>query len=376
MNFCVIIPCYNHGSTLTAVAEAARRDFPVIIVDDGSTKPLPNLPDCDWVRLSRNQGKGSALRAGFQRARERGYTHAITMDADGQHFPEDLAAMHAAASAQPDAFIVGVRDLVAAGCPGHRQRSNAVSSFWFRVETGVRLPDTQCGFRCYPLALVEKLRIRSGRYAFELEFMVRAAWLGTPVLPVPVKCVYLDGIRNSHFRPVADLTHITAMNIGLVLQSWTIPLALRTAWSCGRSISPGEIICKFFTDHAEEPGRLAGAVGLGLFFGIAPFWGVQMLLAATVAHWLRWNKAITLLASNISIWPLTPFFVSGGLILGHWLFTGQVADLAHQKITIELAMKFFWQWFIGSLVLATVVSLPGAALTYLLARLFHRKRVG
>ncbi|HEX7653685.1 MAG TPA: glycosyltransferase family 2 protein, partial [Verrucomicrobiae bacterium] len=152
MNFCVIIPCYNHGSTLTAVAEAARRDFPVIIVDDGSTKPLPNLPDCDWVRLSRNQGKGSALRAGFQRARERGYTHAITMDADGQHFPEDLAAMHAAASAQPDAFIVGVRDLVAAGCPGHRQRSNAVSSFWFRVETGVRLPDTQCGFRCYPLA--------------------------------------------------------------------------------------------------------------------------------------------------------------------------------------------------------------------------------
>ena len=75
------------------------------------------------------------------------------MDADGQHFAEDLPKFLAAANAQPEALIVGVRDFFAAGCPTHRRRSNAVSTFWFRVETGVRLPDTQCGFRCYPLAL-------------------------------------------------------------------------------------------------------------------------------------------------------------------------------------------------------------------------------
>ena len=105
------------------------------------------------------------------------------MDADGQHFAEDLPKFLALAQAQPDALAVGVRDFYAAGCPTHRRRSNAVSTFWFRVETGVRLGDTQCGFRCYPLALTQRLKMRSGRYAFELEFMVRAAWIGTPIVP-------------------------------------------------------------------------------------------------------------------------------------------------------------------------------------------------
>src|SRR6202012_655913 len=152
--------------------------------------PLPPLPGCELIKLAQNSGKGAALRAGFQRARELGYTHAITMDADGQHFATDLPKFIAAVEAQPEALIVGVRNLREAGAPGHRQCSNAVSSFWFKVETGVYLPDTQCGFRGYPLALAEALQTKSGRYAFELEFMVRASWVGTVLVPVPVKCTY------------------------------------------------------------------------------------------------------------------------------------------------------------------------------------------
>ena len=388
MKPCILIPCFNHVTTVAAVAQAALAHAPVLIVDDGSTLPLPEMPGCLRLRLEKNSGKGAALRAGLNHAAELGFTHAITMDSDGQHFAEELPKFLELAHAQPDALLVGVRDFYAAGCPTHRRRSNAVSTFWFRVETGVRLGDTQCGFRCYPLALAHKIKTRSGRYAFELEFMVRASWIGTPIVAVPVKCIYhpVDGegerisfqkhspeFRQSHFRPVRDLAHITIMNIGLVLQSWFVPRALRVAWSQGQRWSLRRTVREFFIEHAQQPGELSLAVGIGLFFGIVPIWGFQMIAAAAVAHRCRLNKAITLLASNISAPPLAPFVVYGGLVLGHWLFTGQGIHLAPSQVNMTSVREYFGQWFIGSVVLAVLAAVAGTVLTYAGARLVRRK---
>jgi uncharacterized protein (DUF2062 family) len=374
MQICVIIPCFNHGGTIAAVAHSARAYCPVIVVDDGSTTPLPELPECLVVRLPENRGKGAALRAGFEKAVELGFTHAITMDSDGQHFAEDLPKFLAPARAQPEALVVGWRDFYAAGAPAGRRRSNAVSTFWFGVETGVRLGDTQCGFRCYPLALAQRLKVRSTRYAFELEFMVRASWVGTPIVPTPVKCVYQpDQLRQSHFRPVRDLAHITIMNIGLVLQSWVVPRTLRVAWSFGEKKTLRQTVAEFFAEHAHDPLRLSLAVGLGLFFGIAPIWGYQMILAGTVAHWLRLNKAITLLASNISIPPMMPFILYGALALGHWLFTGQPLDLSPHQMTKSRALEYLGQWVVGSLALGAILGALGIIITYGTARLVGKK---
>jgi uncharacterized protein (DUF2062 family) len=373
MKFCVVIPCFDHAATIAAVAQSAKFFCPVIVVDDGSVPPLPEFPGCDWIRLQKNSGKGAALRAGFQRAVALGFTHAITMDADGQHFAEDLPKFLAAASAQPEALVVGVRDFFAAGCPTHRRRSNAVSTFWFRVETGVRLPDTQCGFRCYPLALAQKLKINSGRYALELEFMVRAAWTGAPIFPVPVKCTYEGGLRNSHFRPVRDLAHITFMNIGLVLQSWFVPQALRAAWSRGEQKGFRAAAKEIFSDHALEPFRLALAVGIGLFCGLAPIWGLQMIATLALAHWLRLNKMIALLASNISIPPLIPFILYGELVLGHRLCTGGAFVFSRHQLSRALVLQYFGQWCVGSLVLAVVLAVVGFIATYGIARAVRKK---
>jgi uncharacterized protein (DUF2062 family) len=374
MKPCVIIPCFNHVTTVASVAEGARVHCPVIIVDDGSTMPLPEIPKCKIVRLEKNSGKGAALRAGFKYAAAEGFTHAITMDADGQHRTEDLPKFLAASETQPEALIVGVRDFYASGAPAGRRRSNAVSTFWFRVETGVRLGDTQCGFRCYPLDLTQKLKATSERYAFELEFMVRAAWVGTPIVAVPLVCPYQsDWLRQSHFRPVVDLTRITVMNIGLVLQSWIVPQSLRTAWSFGKRQTIRQTLAEFFSEHAHEPARVAWAVGLGLFCGIAPIWGYQMLAAGTLAHLLRLNKAITLLASNISIPPIMPFILYGGLALGHWLFTGHGLNFSTQQITRSLALQYLEQWCVGSLVLGAAVAAMGIVTTYSVARLFRQR---
>jgi len=158
-----------------------------------------------------------------------------------------------------------------------------------------------------------------------------------------------------------------------VLQSWFVPLALRTAWSFGERKSWRKTISEFFTDHAHEPAQLAGAVGLGFFFGIVPIWGFQMIAAAAVAHRLRLNKTITLLASNISIPPLMPFILFGALLLGHWLFTHKVLEISPSQTSWAHVREYFWQWFFGSFALAIVVGTVGAILTYLVARLVHKK---
>ena len=376
MKSCVVIPCFNHAATLADVARAAQAHCPVIVVDDGSTDNPVVPAGVTLVRFEQNRGKAAALRAGFAKAAELGFTHAITMDADGQHSADDLPKFLALAQAQPEALLVGVRDFVAAGAPEGRRRANAFSNFWFRVETGVRLADTQCGFRCYPLALTQRLRIRSERYAFEFEFMVRAAWMGAPIVAVPVQCSYEpEQVRGSHFRPVVDFVRITTMNIGLVLQSWVVPRTLRVAWSLGRKETLREILRDFFTEHSHEPARLAGAVGLGLFCGIAPIWGYQMVVAAAAAHFLRLNKAITLLASNISIPPMIPFILYGAMALGHWMFTGQKLDagFSPQQMTRADALEYLWQWLVGSVALAALVAALGAIATYAVARLVRRR---
>jgi hypothetical protein len=120
----------------------------------------------------------------------------------------------------PDAFIIGVRDLKTAAAPRRRRFSNALSTFWFQFETGVNLPDTQCGYRVYPLARLQPLRVQADRYAFELEIMVRAAWAGIPLLALPVQADYAAPTSQlSHFRPVRDFLRIARVHLRLALQA-------------------------------------------------------------------------------------------------------------------------------------------------------------
>jgi uncharacterized protein (DUF2062 family) len=172
---------------------------------------------------------------------------------------------------------------------------------------------------------------------------------------------------------VKDLAHITLMNIGLVLQSWFVPLTLRRAWSVGEKKTLWQTIKEFFAEHTEASSRLAWAVGLGLFFGILPIYGFQIMVGAAVAHRLRLNKATLLLASHISIPPVVPFIIYGGMVLGHWLFTGQALDIEPGHITKSLTMEHFMQWVVGTIALAVLAGLAGTVVTYIMARLLRNK---
>ena len=214
---CVIIPVYNNAGTITDVVQRTLRYCKdVIVVDDGSTDgSSDSLSELGAVvvRYIDNRGKGYALKTGFKEAKARGFERAITIDADGQHFPEDIPVFAAQAREHPDAMLVGSRNLRMENMPGGNTFANKFSNFWFRLQTGVNLPDTQSGFRLYQLNRIGRLRFLTCRYEAELELLVFQCWKGVPMRPVGINVYYPpEGERVTHFRPFWDFFRISVLN--------------------------------------------------------------------------------------------------------------------------------------------------------------------
>lgn len=214
---CIIVPVYNNVGTINGVVQRILRFCQdVIVVDDGSTDgSSDSLEDLGAVvvRYEKNRGKGYALKTGFKEAKARGFERAITIDADGQHFPEDIPAFAAEAKKHPDAMLVGSRNLRMENMPGGNTFANKFSNFWFRLQTGVNLPDTQSGFRLYQLNRIGKLHLLTYRYEAELELLVFQCWKGIRMLPVGINVYYPpEGERVTHFRPFRDFFRISVLN--------------------------------------------------------------------------------------------------------------------------------------------------------------------
>ena len=226
---CIVIPTYNNGRTVAdVVRNALEYCEDIIVVDDGSTDntfvethgraTLQNdhtslQNDITIITHPVNMGKGKALTTGFHAALERGFRYAITMDADGQHYASDLPAFAEALTTHPDTLIVGSRQFGLPNMPQKSSFANKFSNFWFAVQTGKRLPDTQTGYRLYPLNKMGKMKLLSSRYEAELALLVRSVWRGIDILPIPINVYYPPKEeRVSHFRPGMDFFRISVLN--------------------------------------------------------------------------------------------------------------------------------------------------------------------
>ena len=164
-----------------------------------------------------------------EKAREAGFDCAITMDADGQHLASDIPAFVQAARQHPGSLVVGCRNLSAKNMPSANTFANKFSNFWFRLQTGIDLPDTQTGFRLYPLKRIgKKMWWMTSRYEAELELLIYAAWRGIRLIPVKTHVYYPPAQeRVTHFRPVYDFARISLLNVVVCILAVIIGLPLR-----------------------------------------------------------------------------------------------------------------------------------------------------
>lgn len=224
LNVCLVIPTYNHATFLEGVIkDCLQYPIPIIIVNDGSTDQTSSIiqkytSKVILVDYAKNRGKGYALKKGAKKATELGYKTIITIDSDGQHFASDIEILVNAAIHNPNDIIVGSRGLEHENMPIKNTFANKFANFWFCIQTFQKIPDTQSGFRYYPLQCFQKKVWFTNRYNFELEIMVRNVWSGIKIISVPIQVYYAPvGKRITHFKPSLDFFRISILNTFLTI---------------------------------------------------------------------------------------------------------------------------------------------------------------
>jgi len=234
LSVCVIIPTYNNHRTLKRVVDGIMElTNNIIIVNDGSTDDTSNIlkayQNTQQIHLPKNKGKGVALREGFKLAISLGYKFAITIDSDGQHFPSDIPnfIIELEQNNAKDMLIIGSRNMKQEGVPGKSSFGNKFSNFWYWIETGIKLKDTQSGFRLYPLNVIKNLNLYTTKFELEIEVIVKIAWKNIEVKNIPIQVLYDESERVSHFRPFKDFTRISILNTWLVFLTLIYYLPVR-----------------------------------------------------------------------------------------------------------------------------------------------------
>lgn len=378
-SWCVIIPTYNNAKTLQRVIDGVLEyTSHIFIINDGSTDETPeilkNYPQIHLINLPVNKGKGHALQTGFKAALKNGFEYAITIDSDGQHYPSDiLVFLENIYAVNEPVLLIGSRNMDHESVPKKSSFGNRFSNFWFQFETGIKLTDTQSGYRAYPLKHLPK-RFFTNKFEFEIEVIVRTAWKNVLVKNVPVKVLYDPNERVSHFRPFRDFTRISILNTVLVM----IMILY---------IKPRDFLLKFKkksfkafikedilqTNDSKEV--KAFSIALGVFIGIIPVWGFQTFLSIFLAALFKGNKALSFLGSNISIPPMIPFIVLGSLHVGGIFVTGSMPlTIDFEHISWQALQTHLLQYIVGSLILATFTAVILGITVYALLSYYYRKK--
>jgi glycosyltransferase involved in cell wall biosynthesis len=383
-NMCVLIPTYNHCDTLAGIIDGMMvYTDQIIVVNDGSTDKTASVLDpyrqiITVIDLPKNRGKGQALRTGFKHAIETGYDRCMTIDSDGQHFPADVPSFLNALELHSEGIIMGTRTLNHDDVPGASTFGNKFANFWFWVITGRKLKDTQSGFRIYPLMRMKKLTFYSQRYEYEMEILIRLAWRDVDISPVPIEVYYAPGeLRISHFKKVKDFTRITLLNIYLLIISilyWHPVMLIRKI----KKKSLKELVREHLLSSGHSNLRISSALMVGIFFGVAPIWGFQMLSIVGVCILFKLNKPLALLIAQISLPPFIPFVIYVSYVIGGWFvkyFTSMkvhVLDFNNDIGLADLSSGFF-QYVVGAVVFGAILAALTGVISMIVLGLFRNE---
>ena len=380
LKICVIIPTYNNERTLKRVIDGVLEiTDDLIVINDGATdstsRILKKYTDITQIYLPKNKGKGNALRVGFKKAEELGYEFSITIDSDGQHYPEDIAVFvnQLEFETNKNILLIGSRNMNQEAVPGGSSFGNKFSNFWYKVETSIQLKDTQSGFRLYPLKELNKIKFYTSKFEFEIENIVKAAWKGIIVKNVPVKVLYDEQERVSHFRPFKDFARISLLNTWLVLVAF-IYIKPRDLIRKLRKKGIRRFIKEEILGSNESPLKSAQAMALGVFIGLTPLWGLHTILVLSLAILFKLNKVISFAFTNVSFPPFIPFTVYASIMIGTQVL-GEPTDYSFADFEQNFEfVKSLKTYVVGSFILAFVASIIVGLVSYFLLSLYNKKK--
>jgi glycosyltransferase involved in cell wall biosynthesis len=361
-----IVPVYNNEATISDVVVGLWRQVNgIVVVNDGSTDQtgvrIKELEEqcrpplsLRVLSLERNYGKGKALREGFSQALSNGYSHAITVDADGQHLPGDVALFLEKINDSPDTLWIGDRVLQfqQSKQPLRSRAGRIFGAFWYRFFTDKKIRDTQCGFRAYPLRRIVDLGCKGSGFDFEQEALIAAAWNGIPVKSIPIHLYYPPrGKSVSHFRPLRDFASIFRVNSKAALIKIFLPW--RAVGISGKGWRHNLL---FVFTSAASPSVASRSLAVGVFMGIMPIYGFQVALLTAITPAFRLHWPLAFLGVNISCAPLLPFVIAAGIKVGKIV----VPLLPFKMPSLLWAHAFAKggiEWFVGSTVIAIIAGL-------------------
>lgn len=377
--FCVI-PVYNNAATVRDVVARARRQLPnVLVVDDGSTDL--DLADCyagtdiTVLRHPRNLGKGAAILTALDFLKTKPEVrYMLTIDADGQHYPEDIPNFFPFMERNDWSLLIGCRDFSVPNVPAASRFGRKFANFWLRVETGIKVGDCQSGFRAYPVRYIPQLRCLTRRYNFEAEILARAAWANLELHDVPIRTYYpVPGERISHFHPWKDNFRLSCIHAHLVgIRMLPFPKRkLRPAPGFPYSVFRPRELFRALLNENSSPEGLAVSAGVSSFLAVLPLPGCHILAILYVTERLHLNKIMALAIQNLYMPPLSPFLC---IELGFRMRNGRwLTELTLQSGVRELHLRIF-EWFLGSLILAPFWMIVSGGLVYSITAYLQRRK--
>jgi glycosyltransferase involved in cell wall biosynthesis len=364
----IVIPARDNAKTVRNVVQRTLKVWPnVVVVDDGSKdasleKLLGDLP-VTVLTHAQNRGKGSAILSGTRYAESRGARFAVTLDADGQHAPEDLPNLLRQVDPRGGNLVIGTRDFSTPNVPCSSRFGRNFSNFWVHLETGHALGDTQSGFRSYPVAALNRLRIDSRAYDFEIEALVKLLWTGIRPIGVPVSVFYPPaGERVSHFGAFRDNLKISLTHLRLILRRLLPRPRFRRVSAAGIRARLKNYrfhpvrFCRMILHENTTPAGLGAAAAVGVFIGVLPVFGFHMAAIVYLCSRLHLNMVVALGIQHFCAPPLVP---AACIYIGYFLRHGRPFPSLSPEVVFDAAR--IWEWILGSLVLAPL----GAFFTFI-----------
>lgn len=381
LNCCVLLPTYNNHKTLKRVIDGILAyTTDIIVVNDGSTDAttsiLSNYPEIKTIHKPTNTGKGTALKIGFKHAVKLGFDYAITLDTDGQHYPDDIPNFIEALtnSEHKNVLIIGDRNMNEADVFAQSAKGNRVSTFWMYAATGLRLNDSQSGFRLYPVKAMDNIKFMKAtkKFEFEIEAIVKSFWSGINIIHVPIKVLYDPDERVSHFRPFMDIARM------VVLYTWFLLVRLfyitpRNFFRKFKKKGLKKFLVEDVLKHQDSPKKKALSIALGVFIGLSPLWGFHTVTVLFLAVALRLNKAIAFAFSNVSLPPFIPFIILFSLKIGSFILGSHIRFSLENIKTNFSVTEHLKTYLVGSLTLATLAAFTFGVLGYIILSVKKKK---